>query len=91
MSFRRVGLGRLACLATGAIGGTAVTKAFVRRRRTGGPWIAAALVLVTTVGWAQQGSATIGAPVHTLAIDPATPTTLYAGTACWCAQECRWR
>ena len=66
-----------------------------RPRRT--PWqiTAAALVLLASVGWARQVSAVElgsggsavpgeigGGPVTALAIDPQTPTTLYAGTQC---------
>ncbi len=66
-----------------------------RPRRTCRQFTAAALVLLASVGWARQVSAVdppsggsaapskIGAgQVRTLAIDPDTPTTLYAGTLC---------
>jgi hypothetical protein len=54
-----------------------------RPRRARRQFTAAVLVLLASVGWAQQASAhTIGAgPVTILAIDPDTPTTLYAGTS----------
>jgi len=51
-----------------------------RPHRTRRQFTAAALVLLASVGWAQQVSA--GEPVLSLAIDPHTPTTLYAGTMC---------
>jgi len=51
---------------------------------------AAALVLLASVGWAQQVSA--AEPVLSLAIDPETPTTLYGGDRLFrCSQESRWR
>jgi cysteine-rich repeat protein len=66
-----------------------------RPRRIRQQCTAAALVLLASVGWAQQVSARdprsggsaasgkIGAgQVNALAIDPDTPTTLYAGTEC---------
>jgi hypothetical protein len=51
-----------------------------RSRHTGRQCTAAALVLLASVGWAQQASA--GEPVLSLAIDPDAPATVYAGTYC---------
>jgi len=51
-----------------------------RPRRSRRQLTAAALVLLASVGWAHQVSA--GDPVVELAIDPDTPTKLYAGTMC---------
>jgi len=66
-----------------------------RPHRTRRQFITAALILLASVGWAQQVSAAdphsggsaatrpVGAgPVYVLAIDPDTPTILYAGTQC---------
>jgi len=51
-----------------------------RSRRTRRQFTAAALVLLASVGWARQVSA--DEYLYALAIDPETPTTLYAGTGC---------
>jgi len=66
-----------------------------RPQRVGYLLAAAGLVLLASVGWTRQVSAVdphgggsaasgkVGAgPVYVLAIDPDTPTTLYAGTQC---------
>ena len=66
-----------------------------RPRRTRRQVTAAALVLLASVGWARQVKAAelagnssaasgtvVAGSVDVLAIDPATPTTLYAGTYC---------
>jgi len=51
-----------------------------RPRRSRRQLTTAALVLLASVGWAHQVSA--GEPVLSLAIDPDTPATVYAGTYC---------
>ena len=51
-----------------------------RPRRTRRQCTAAALVLLASVAWARQVRA--AEPVLSLAIDPDTPTTVYAGTYC---------
>ena len=59
-----------------------------RARRRGGQMACAALVLLAAAGWARHGSAAdvagrVGAgSVTALAIDPQTPTTVYARTEC---------